>query len=73
MKIYTDKVKYSGENNSFTSKLTIFHDTCIRADVFHEIKLKIFLTMLISLALDYNYLNVSISATITFDKIYNSI
>ncbi len=32
-KLYTDEAKYSGENDSFSFKLTIFHDMCDRADV----------------------------------------
>ncbi len=33
-KLYTNEAKYSDENDSFSFKLTIFHDMCDRADVF---------------------------------------
>ena len=72
-KMYKDEAKYSGENDSFTFKLTIFHDICARADVPDEIKLKAFLTMLTALALDYFYSNISISAAITLDEVCDSI
>ena len=71
--MYTDEAKYSGENDSFTFKLTIFHDICARADVPHEIKLKEFSTMVTGLALEYYYSNVSISTSVTFDEVCNSI
>ncbi len=72
-KMYIDEAKYSSENDSFTFMLTIFHDICARADVPHEIKLKTFPKMLTSLALDHYYSNVSISTTVTFDEVCNSI
>ena len=68
-KMYTDETKYSGENDSFAFKLTIFHDICARADVPQEAKLKVFPTMLKGLALDYYYSNVSISGPMTFDEV----
>ncbi len=71
--MYTDEAKYSGENDSFTFKLTIFHDICTRTDLPHKIKLKAFSTMLTYLALDYCYSNVSISTSVIFDKICDSI
>lgn len=67
--MYTDEAKYSGENDSFAFKLTIFHDICSRADVPHEAKLKAFPTMLKGLALDYYYSNVSISGPMSFDEV----
>ena len=72
-KMYTDKAKYNGENDSFAFKLTIFRDICARADVLQEILLKAFSTMLTSLALDYYYSNTSISIVATFDKVCESI
>jgi hypothetical protein len=32
-KLYTNEAKYNDENDSFSFKLTIFHDMCDRADV----------------------------------------
>jgi hypothetical protein len=41
-KLYTDETKYSDENDSFSFKLTIFHDMCDRVDVSQSAKLKEF-------------------------------
>jgi hypothetical protein len=68
-KLYTDEAKYSGENDSFSYKLTIFHDMCDRADVLQSAKLKAFSTMLKGLALDYYYSNMSTGILITFDEV----
>jgi hypothetical protein len=68
-KLYTNEAKYSDENDSFSFKLTIFHDMCDRADVPQSVKLKAFLTMLKGLALDYYYLNMSTDVSITFDEV----
>lgn len=73
-KMYTDESKYSGGNDSFTYKLTIFHDICARADVPHQAKLKALLTMLKGLALDYYYSNISAdNVPITFEEVCYSI
>lgn len=71
--MYTDEAKYSGENDSFTFKLTIFHDICAMVDVPHEGKLKAFSTKLTIRALEYYYSNVSISTAATFDEVCDSI
>jgi hypothetical protein len=70
-KLYSEDAKYSDENDSFSFKSIIFHDICRRADVLHETKLIVFLSMLKRLALDYFYSNMSISTMIsaTFDEI----
>jgi hypothetical protein len=68
-KLYTNEAKYSGENDSFSFKLTIFHDMCDRADVPQSAKLKAFSTMLKGLALDYYYSNMSTGTLIIFDKV----
>ena len=68
--MYTEEAKYSGENDSFTFKLTVFHDICARASVPHEAKARAFPTMLKGLALDFYYSNISIAGTsMTFDEI----
>ena len=61
-KIYADNAKYSGRNDSFTFRLAIFPDICLKADVLPEAKIKAFSIMLKGLALDYYYSNISISA-----------
>ncbi len=70
-KLYTNEAKYSDENDSFSFKLTIFHDMCNRADVSQSAKLKAFLIMLKDLTLDYYYSNMfTITiAVITFDEV----
>ena len=73
-KMYTEESKYSGENDNFDFKLTVFHDICSRADVPEEAKARAFPTMLHGLALDYYYSNVAISTRIlTLDDICRSI
>jgi hypothetical protein len=68
-KLYTNEAKYSDENDSFSFKLTIFHDMCDRADVLQSAKLKAFSTMLKDLALDYYYSNMSTDTLIIFDEV----
>jgi hypothetical protein len=63
-KLYTNEAKYDDENDSFSFKLTIFHDMCDCVDVSQSAKLKAFSTMLKDLILDYYYSNMFIS-TIT--------
>ena len=45
-RLYTDDMKYSGENDNFDFKLTIFHDLCNRANILNEVKTTAFPTML---------------------------
>jgi hypothetical protein len=70
IKLYSDKTKYSEENDNFSFKLIMFNDMCDRVDVLSEIKLKAFLTMLKKLTLNYYYANVINSKTsFTFDDV----
>jgi hypothetical protein len=70
-KIYMEESKYSKENNNFNCKLTIFNDLCDRVNILQEAKIKGFLIMLHSIALDFYYKN---KATyITFNGICNAI
>lgn len=63
-KIHTDNAKYCGRNDSFTFKLTIFHDIYSMADVPPKAKMTAFPTMLKSPAL-YSYRSdIGISGTI---------
>jgi hypothetical protein len=68
-KLYTNEAKYSDENDSFSFKLTIFHDMCDRVDVLQSAKLKAFSTMLKDLTLDYYCSNMSIDTLIIFDEV----
>ena len=72
-KIYTDKAKYSGEDDSFTFKLSIFHDICNRADVLPKAKLKTFPTMLKRLAIKFYYSNMNTDSSLNLDQICQSI
>ncbi len=69
IKLYTNQTKYNDENDSFSFKLTIFHDMCDRADVSQSAKLKAFSTMLKDLTLDYYYSNMSTDVLIIFDEV----
>ncbi|SLM40544.1 hypothetical protein LPUS_11364 [Lasallia pustulata] len=64
-KMYMEESKYSGENNNFDFKLTVFHNICSRADVSEEAKARAFPTMLYGLALNYYYSNIVNSTQIT--------
>jgi hypothetical protein len=72
-KLYTEESKYSGEDDNFDYKLTIFHDLCDRADVLSRAKTKAFPTMLRGLALGHYYLNINIRSTSppSFDDLCN--
>jgi hypothetical protein len=69
IKLYTNETKYNDENDSFSYKLTIFHDMCDRVDVLQSIKLKTFFIMLKDLTFDYYYSNMNIDIFIIFDEI----
>jgi hypothetical protein len=71
-RLYTDDMKYSGENDNFNFKLTMFHDLCNRADIPNHVKTKAFPTMLRNLALDYYYANI-VNKQLDFDGICNAI
>jgi hypothetical protein len=45
-KMYTDKSKYSGENDNFDYKLVIFNDLYNRVDILESIKAKAYPTIL---------------------------
>jgi hypothetical protein len=68
-KLYINEAKYSDENDSFSSKLTIFHDICDCADVSQSVKLQAFFTMLKDLTLDYYYSNMNTDIFIIFDEV----
>ena len=71
--MYTEDNKYSGEDDNFDFKLTIFHDLCSRADVPQEAKAKAYPTMLRGLALDHYYTNLkNVTITLSFDQICNA-
>lgn len=69
-KTYTENTKYNGESDSFTFRMTMFHDVCVNANISHKTKLKAFSTMLKRLALDYYFSNINtIGIATTFDEV----
>ena len=70
-KMYTEESKYSGEDDNFDRKLTIFNDLCNRISIPQEAKIKGFPTMLRGIALDFYYGNKATYTT--FDSICNAI
>ncbi|KAI0999118.1 hypothetical protein K3495_g9082 [Podosphaera aphanis] len=56
-KIYTEKQKYNGTNDSLDYKLRIFYDICNCVDVLQQAFLKALPTMLKGLALDIYFIN----------------
>jgi hypothetical protein len=70
-KLYSDKTKYSEENDKFSFKLIMFNDMYDRIDISYKTKLKVFFIMLKRLALNYYYLNmINNDRLITFDNVY---
>lgn len=52
MKIYSNNVKYSGYNDSFTFKLAIFYNIYFKINILPKRKIKIFSIILKNLALE---------------------
>jgi hypothetical protein len=69
--MYTEESKYSGEDDNFDRKLTIFNDLCDRVGIPQEAKIKGFPMMLRGIALDFYYEN-KVTYT-TFDSICNAV
>ncbi|KAI0992864.1 hypothetical protein K3495_g15320, partial [Podosphaera aphanis] len=72
-KLYTEEVKYSGENDNFDFKLAIFHDLCGRSGVQPFMMDQAFPTMLRGLALEHYYANMSVNKTASFEHKCESI
>ena len=70
-KMYTEESKYSGKDNNFNYKLTIFNDLCNRVGIPQKVKIKGFLIMLRGIALNFYYKNKATYTT--FNSIYNAI
>lgn len=69
--MYTNKIKYSGKNNGFSFKLTIFYNIYTRADVPQNILLEVFWSILNGLILNYYDSNTNISTIASFRKYVN--
>ena len=72
-KLYTDESKYSGKNDNFDFKLTIFIDLCQKADILKQEFSQGYSTMLRGLALDHYYTNLkSNPLSVSFNKLYEA-
>ena len=69
--MYIEESKYSGEDDNFNRKLTIFNDLYNRVGIPQEVKIKGFPTMLRSIALNFYYKNKATYTT--FNGICNTI
>ena len=70
-KMYTEESKYSGEDNNFDRKLTIFNNLYNRVGIPQEAKIKGFPTILRGITLNFYYKNKATYTT--FNSIYNTI
>jgi hypothetical protein len=72
-KLYTDKSKYSNENNNFDFKLTIFTNLCQKADIPKQEFGQAYSTILHNLALNHYYTNLKSNPLNTpFNKLYKA-
>ena len=70
-KLYTDKFKYSSENDNFDFKLTIFINLCQKTDILKQEFNQAYSTILRGLAFDYYYINLKSNPfSVSFDKLY---
>jgi len=69
--MYTEESKYSGEDDNFDYKLTIFNDLCDRVGIPQEAKIKGFPTMLYGITLNFYYENKATYTT--FNDICNAV
>ena len=69
--MYTEESKYSGEDDNFDRKLTIFNDLFNRVGIPQEAKIKGFPMMLCGITLNFYYKNKATYTT--FDSICNAI
>ena len=70
-KLYIDESKYSGENDNFDFKLTIFTDLCQKADILKQEFSQTYSIILRGLTLDHYYTNLkSNPLNVSFNKLY---
>ena len=71
--MYMEDNKYSGEDDNFNFKLTIFYNLCSRANVPQEAKVKAYPIMLRGLALNHYYTNLkNVTLTLSLNQICNA-
>lgn len=74
VKIYINDAKYSNRNDSFIFKSAIFYNIFLTADIQFKVKIKAFSIIFKGLALDYYYVNISISViALNFAHVYDLI
>ena len=71
VKMYMEKSKYSRKDDNFNHKLTIFNDLYDRVGIPQEVKIKGFLIILYSIALNFYYKNKATYTT--FNSICNAV
>lgn len=64
-KVFTDDMKYSGEDDHFDYKLSVFHDVCERIGITLLNRVKVYPTLLKGPALDHYYTYVAAKAKAT--------
>ena len=73
-KLYINKSKYSGENDNFDFKLTIFIDLYYKANILKQEFSQAYSTILRGLALNHYYTNLkSKPLSVSFNKLYKAI
>lgn len=72
-KLYTDDLKYSGDNDNFDLKLRIFKDLCMKAEIPQAALPLAVSTMLKGSALEYYYSNVSNVALVAYDDVVQAV
>ena len=73
-KLYTNKSKYSSENNNFDFKLTIFTDLYQKADIPKQKFSQAYSIILHGLVFNYYYINFkSNPLSVPFNKLYEAI
>jgi hypothetical protein len=73
VKLYINKSKYSGNNDNFNFKLTIFTDLCQKANIPKQEFCQAYSTMLRGLALDHYYTNLKANPlSVSFKKLCKS-
>jgi hypothetical protein len=70
-KLYINESKYSGKNDNFDFKLTIFTDFCQKADILKQEFSQAYSIILRGLALNHYYTNLkSNPLNVSFNKLY---
>ncbi|CZT07524.1 uncharacterized protein RCO7_09773 [Rhynchosporium graminicola] len=75
-KLYPEEMKFKGDSDSFSSKIRIFRDTCLRAEIPPKAYIKAFPLILKGAALEHYYFNLSSTPgaplIVDFNSIYRN-